>query len=182
MKNGLEALKFACSIFLEDINKDEQLENQKASQASSVSHSDSQSSSNNFASLNIYNYTQEDKLVEANQNNEARIFARSRAIEREIGTFASLVGNKNVVNSTKANFEFWKENQREIPILFELQLILLNVPATSSFIERFFSIAGIVCDIKRLNMTDELIIERSLMKANIEILKELNVTNEIIDE
>jgi hypothetical protein len=93
-----------------------------------------------------------------------------------------LVGNKKIVNSTKANFEFWKENQREIPILFELQLILLNIPETSSFIERFFSIAGIVCDIKRLNMTDELIIERSMMKANIEILKELNLTNEIIDE
>ena len=69
-----------------------------------------------------------------------------------------------------------------MPKLFDLQNILLKIPASSSFIERFFSIAGIVCDIKRLNMTDELIIERSMMKAHIEILKELNLTNEIIDE
>jgi len=61
-----------------------------------------------------------------------------------------------------------------MPYLYELQLLLLNIPASSSFIERFFSISGIVCDVKRLNMKEDLIIMHSLMKANMNILKELN--------
>jgi hypothetical protein len=61
-----------------------------------------------------------------------------------------------------------------MPNLFDLQIILLNLPATSSFIERFFSISGIVCDVRRLNMTDDLVIKRSMMKANMNILKDLN--------
>ena len=61
-----------------------------------------------------------------------------------------------------------------MPHLFELQIILLNLPATSSFIERFFSISGIVCDVRRLNMNDDLIIKRSMMKANMNILRDLN--------
>ena len=61
-----------------------------------------------------------------------------------------------------------------MPNLFELQVILLNLPATSSFIERFFSLSGIVCDIKRLNMTDDLVIKRSMLKANMNILRDLN--------
>ena len=60
-----------------------------------------------------------------------------------------------------------------MPKLFDLQIILLNIPASSSFIERFFSISGIVCDSRRLNMNDELIVMISLMKANMSILNEL---------
>ena len=53
-----------------------------------------------------------------------------------------------------------------MPHLYQLQIILHNLQATSSFIELFFSISEIVCDIKRLNMADDLVIKRSLMKSN----------------
>ena len=61
-----------------------------------------------------------------------------------------------------------------MPKLFDLTIILLNISASSAFIERFFSIAGIVCDLKRLNMKEDLIIMRSLMKTNMTVLAELN--------
>jgi len=61
-----------------------------------------------------------------------------------------------------------------MPQLFDLQIILLNIPASSSFIERFFSLSGIVCDSRRLNLNDELIVLRSLMKANMTILNEMH--------
>ena len=66
-----------------------------------------------------------------------------------------------------------------MPILYRLQQVLLNIPATSSFIERFFSISGIVCDIRRLNMTDDLIIMRTLMKTNMHKFKDLNQISNI---
>ncbi len=55
-----------------------------------------------------------------------------------------------------------------------MKLILLNIPASSSFIERFFSISGIVCDVRRASMNDDLIEMRSMMKANMTVLEQLN--------
>jgi hypothetical protein len=49
----------------------------------------------------------------------------------------------------------------------------LNISASSSFIERFFSISGIVCDVRRESMNDDLI-EMSMMKANIHVLEQIN--------
>ena len=74
--------------------------------------------------------------------------------------------------------DFGKKLQKDIHNLFDLQLILLNIWASSAFIERFFSVSGIICDIKRANMEEDLIRMRSmliLIKANMPIL---NSTNE----
>ena len=71
--------------------------------------------------------------------------------------------------------DFGKKLQKDIPNLFDLQLILLNIWASSAFIERFFSVSGIICDIKRANMEEDLIRMRSMLKANMPIL---NSTNE----
>ena len=78
-----------------------------------------------------------------------------------------------IIKNAKSTAAFWSENKDDLPKLFELQIILLNIPATSSFIERFFSICGIVCDARRLNMEDDLIEMRSMMKTNMWILTEL---------
>ena len=71
--------------------------------------------------------------------------------------------------------DFGKKLQKDISNLFDLQLILLNIWASSAFIERFFSVSGIICDIKRANMEEDLIRMRSMLKANMPIL---NSTNE----
>ena len=98
-----------------------------------------------------------------------------------------MLGNKKFVEecSKKNTSDIWKKFKNKLPILYQLQLVLLNIPATSNFIERFFRFSDIVCDIRRLNMTDDLIIMRSLMKANMHILKDLNQIsniNELIDK
>ena len=61
-----------------------------------------------------------------------------------------------------------------MPNLFKLTVILLNIKSSSAFIERYFSISGIICDKRRLSMKDDLIIMRSMMKTNMKILTELN--------
>ena len=97
-----------------------------------------------------------------------------------------MLGNKKFVEecSKKNTSDIWKKYRNKLLILYQLQLVLLNIHATSSFIERFFRISGIVCDIRRLNMTEDLIIMRTLVKANMHILKDLNQIsniNELID-
>ena len=102
---------------------------------------------------------------------------RDKEIDNEILLFSSLLADKKTIESKTSTEDFWLKNKSQMPKLYELQLILLSIPASSSFIERFFSISGIVCDIKRAAMTDDCVIMRSLMKANMNILKQLNQVN-----
>jgi len=53
-------------------------------------------------------------------------------------------------------------------------LRLLSIPATSAHIERFFSVAGIINSKHSTNISDDLLIERSLLKANIKLLENFN--------
>jgi hypothetical protein len=50
---------------------------------------------------------------------------------------------------------------------------LNNISASSASIERFFSVCGFVSRQPALNMRDDLLINRCLLKSNLEILKEL---------
>ena len=69
---------------------------------------------------------------------------------------------------------FWQKNALQLPNLYEIALVLLNVQASSAFIERFFSICGVVCSRRATNMKPDLIIKRSMLKSNIHILNHLN--------
>jgi hypothetical protein len=45
---------------------------------------------------------------------------------------------------------------------------LLNVPASTAFVERFFSL----CDQRAANMSNDLIVMRCMLKSNISILSD----------
>ena len=70
--------------------------------------------------------------------------------------------------------KFWKKESDNFPYLSKLANILLNINASSSFIERYFSICGIICDQRSGNMSDELICNRCMLKANMPILNQMN--------
>jgi len=79
--------------------------------------------------------------------------------------------NKNVdgVSSSK---EFWL-SRNDLPRLRQLFVILENIGASSAPLERFFSITGIINSARMQNMNDDLLINKSLLKANIKILSEI---------
>jgi hypothetical protein len=66
--------------------------------------------------------------------------------------------------------DFWRKYKTEYPNLTTLAYKLLNVPASSANIERFFSIAGVVSKPRTGNMKNDLLIQRSLLKVNLQIL------------
>ena len=70
----------------------------------------------------------------------------------------------------KVSATFWIENGNKFPFLRKLALILLNVPASSAFIERYYSICGNVCKKRCGNFSPDTIIYRSMLKANIHLL------------
>jgi hypothetical protein len=122
--------------------------------------------------MRFFNASQEETTEVASK--EAKFFKKQQEIEKEIISYSDLLSDPKIIKNTKSTSEFWKKNRRNFLNLYQLQTILLNIPASSAFIERFFSISGIVSDIKRLAMKDELIIMRSMTKANMSILRELN--------
>ena len=69
--------------------------------------------------------------------------------------------------------QFWIENSTKMPILADLSLLLLNIPSSSAFIDRFFSICGAICNKRSGNYSDDMIILRSFLKANMNTLQNM---------
>ena len=102
-------------------------------------------------------------------DNDSRIEKRhteenyiKQQLENEVSLFRSLLIKEKMLQydciSTK---RFWLKYKSVLPNLFKLALKLLNIHASTAFIERFFSICGIICSEKNSNMDtlNELTIE-----------------------
>ena len=112
------------------------------------------------------------------QNEEALKFERNQALNAEIAMFTTKIANKSLIKPGISTREFWKTNSLLMPYLFKMSKILLTIPSSSAYIERFFSVSGFVCDRRRMNMKDDLIVSRSLLKTNFHISEEMNEMNE----
>lgn len=93
-------------------------------------------------------------------------------IDNEKIEFFNLIEEKNLqTSSTKI---FWMKNKIVLPYLKALAENLLNIPSSAAYIERYYSLCGNVCKTKCGNMGKNQIITRSLLKANMKILNDLN--------
>ena len=82
------------------------------------------------------------------------------SIQIEINAFRVKIKNElSNANSTTTKL-FWQNNALEFPSLKEIAIILINIQSSSAFIERFFSICGVVCTRRATNMKADLIIKR----------------------
>ena len=52
-------------------------------------------------------------------------------------------------------------------------MLLLNIPSSRAFIERFFSICGAICNKRSGNYSDDMIILKSFSKANMNTLQNM---------
>ena len=67
--------------------------------------------------------------------------------------------------------QFWQKYQEKMPNLNRLALLITNMPISSAFIERFFSVCGIIKNKQRGNMKPDLLEMRSLLKSNLNFLE-----------
>ena len=101
----------------------------------------------------------------------------SLKIMKERLDFISLIENTNIKDKKfDHSVNFWLHHQNKLPLLSRLFLILYNIPASSAYVERFYSICGNICKNKSGNMSADTIITRSMLKANMAILNKLSVT------
>lgn len=103
--------------------------------------------------------------VDLNEIN--RVSSRSD-LESEKAIFLNLIKDKCI--SANSTTSFWKRFQSKLPNLSIVARQLLNIPASSAFIERFFSICGVVCTQRRGRMDEDMIIKRSMLKVNLDLL------------
>ena len=87
-----------------------------------------------------------DPPSDANASNNIFIFQKNQEILKEINEYARLISNREFVMNTESSSSFWNNNCKEFPILNNLFLALSTINSTSAFVERLFSICGIIRD------------------------------------
>ena len=92
--------------------------------------------------------------------------------DKERNNFVNILRNHNFTNKTHYD-AFWLEKRKELPYLYNLCLMFFNILTSSAYVERFFSICGVVNRKRAGNMTDEKLINRAFLKSNLTILNEM---------
>lgn len=90
---------------------------------------------------------------------------KEKDLENEVAKFLNILNSRPLKQFTSTT-SFWYDRRTKLPNLYELSLMLLNIPAISAYIERYFSICG--------KMSEDLTIKRCLLTANIDLLNELS--------
>jgi hypothetical protein len=158
---GLECLLEVVKIF-EDKNSPPPLE-------SPVRETFDKNSSSNEISVNNTSRNaglrQLSRLMRSNSSQDVENL-QDKKVQEEINLFSSLIIEIEIQSTKK----FWLEYKNRLPNLFLLALRFSCIPPASSSIESFFSISGFV-DCNGTQMSDELLINRSLLKANIKFFE-----------
>ena len=91
----------------------------------------------------------------------------------EVSKFLGIIENDIKALGKQTTAEFWLKNKTELPTLFNVATFLASIPASSAFIERFFSIAGLYSNKRTGNVSVELLCARALLKANARYLQNI---------
>ena len=110
----------------------------------------------------------------SSQKTIVKTIRNQKDVEKEMADFQEIISNADIINYIMSSADFWNDNKNKFPIFYKFIQIIMNIPATSAMLERFFSITGIICDKRRLNMNIDLIIMRCMFKANMILLNEIH--------
>jgi len=91
---------------------------------------------------------------------------KKQIIKNEIVSFIEKIQNENFNSTSK----FWLDHKKVFPNLYYLALRLFNIPASSAFIEQYFSQTGNIKPSQCCNMEPDLLEMRSMLKANLNII------------
>jgi len=71
------------------------------------------------------------------------------------GEFAQILQDSKLLSKIKSSKKFWSQNEEKFPYMSKL-FALTSINSSSAFIERFFSICGIINTDRNENMKHEL--------------------------
>jgi len=67
--------------------------------------------------------------------------------------------------------QWWKQHEREFPVLARLARKFLSIPASSAEPERTWSAAGYLCSSLRAKLSDSTVAQRVFLHHNLSLLK-----------
>lgn len=114
-------------------------------------------------------YTHFSQNTNPSQNSDSTTGSLLHKIKTEKFEFLNYLQTKDL-RTIKATRSFWAIKVDQFPNLSKAALILYNIPASSAFFERYFSICGIICKKNCGNMSADMIIKRSMLKANFNLI------------
>ncbi|RNA03548.1 zinc finger BED domain-containing DAYSLEEPER-like [Brachionus plicatilis] len=100
--------------------------------------------------------------------NDIERINKIEVIRRERSIFLELIREKT--NLEKTSNGFWSEYGYKMPLIYKVALKVFSIPASSAFIERFFSICGLVSDKRSMNMNSETLIDKCMLRSNVDLI------------
>jgi len=89
-----------------------------------------------------------------------------KVLKDEVKVFINII-TESTFESTK---KFWLKYKTSMPNLFNLSCKLLGLPASSAFIESFFSLTGQINNQHSNSVSVDLLRTRSMLKANMKLI------------
>jgi hypothetical protein len=117
-------------------------------------------------------FTQYSNIVSESdgENVSAFQFNYTDKIITEKNEFIKLLAEKDLTK-IKSTRSFWESNKVLFSNISRIAVILFNITSNCAFVERFFSLSGIISNERRGNMSSELLIIRSMLCSNINLLE-----------
>ena len=115
------------------------------------------------------------EAFKSNNLDSAELFHLNQEIVDEVKKYSLLVKDKKFLENCENSPEFWNDNATKFPCFYKTSLILCSINSSSTFIERFFSICGVIKDSRRGNMDEELFYIRALLACNFDTLNKLKM-------
>lgn len=109
--------------------------------------------------------------AERGRRNSGSTMQPSTLVDGQLEAYYARFSSKNAP-IIKDEFQFW-DNCGDYPLLNELAIIVLAIPATSAPVERIFSIAGNILAEERLRMTDANLENQVMIRVNKKLFKSL---------
>jgi hypothetical protein len=115
------------------------------------------------------------------QNNldSANLFHFNQETADEVKNYSNLIKDKNFIETCENSPDFWINNVEKYSILCKTALVLCPINLSSAFIERFFSICGVINDCRRGNIYKDLFFIRAFLACNIYIFNKLTPMEDI---
>ena len=125
-------------------------------------------SSEGFLDALFYNDETQDPI---SSQAEVFLFQKNQEISKEISIFANMLSDPDFVNKTEASSVFWLRHAGQMPILSKLFILLSGISSSSAFVERLFSICGIIANKRNQNSKEDLFEMRAMLATNMELLE-----------
>jgi hypothetical protein len=94
-------------------------------------------------------------------------------LTKEISEFAQILQDSKLLSKIKSSKKFWSQNEEKFPYMSKL-FALTSINSSSAFIERFFSICGIINTDRNQNMKHELFEIYAMLNSNLHIIQSEN--------